>query len=329
MLKIIESFFKSFRFLKKFEKKMFLIVRNKKDNSTFKISSDKYDILKILPMMIKNNKYNIFIFDEPSVNIIKKEVIAYSMDDLIKEKNIFERTMEYFDDPRSGKETRYQKVDQVKFKYDTIIGEDYNNFVKAVSKNIETLNYDKVAEMFQNIGKEMKYQPNGFPEIPLLINKLDNADYILSQQQNWIEKLYNYQNYLQRGGNKNNYDRMWFVRSYLNDQYYGGVFLFQSRKEPTVFYMEGISKSQAVILFELMYPKIKLPSLNELLIPFIENLIVKNGGKILYVVPMKAQYKILTEKYNFMKSEDEPRKYISQIFTILDPTYGRYVSKSF
>jgi len=304
---------------------MFLVLYDKIDEVVYKLSSSKYDIRKILNDKDIKAKYSFFIIDEPSVTISKKEVIAYSMDDLIKDKNIIKRIMEYFNDLGGGNgEIRLNDVDQVKEKYDTIISEDYNNFVKAVSKNIEPINYEKIAQMFQTITSGTDPR----------LRKLFHADFILGQQQDFSKNILDYKYYLARGGNKNDYDRMWFVRSYLNDQYYGGVFLFQSAKDPTMFYMEGIAKSQAIILFELMYPQIKLPSLNELLIPFIENFIISHGGKVLHVHPLTVQYNILVKKYGFLpvidrKEKNENSARINSSFSIKRVGSGYAVYKKF
>lgn len=156
----------------------------------------------------------------------------------------------------------------------------YLKFSRAQGITESTIDYKK---LYNNLQKNDKQK---------MFKTLDN---VLYEQKKYFEKkIYNTSN------NYGDYNT-WIIIAYLNDEPYGAVFLFQNKKNKQIYRFQGIAKYYEAIIFSLLHPKHKLISINELLIPFIEEFVKKIGGKKIYVNPIGIQYETLIKKYNFKR----------------------------
>ena len=156
--------------------------------------------------------------------------------------------------------------------------QSFINFCKAQGIVIDSIDYKKIYDILQQNNKQKMFKT------------LNN---VLDEQKIYFEKnIYN---------TKKNYSdyNTWLIVAYLNKEPYGSVFLFQNKKNHKIYRFQGIAKYYEAVIFSLLYPEKKLKSLNELLVPFIENFVKQIGGTKIYVNPIGVQYEILTKKYGF------------------------------
>ena len=64
-------------------------------------------------------------------------------------------------------------------------------------------------------------------------------------------------------------------------------------------FFEHIGKYQVPLMFQLAYPNVTLPKLNEILLSEVESIARENNINTLYVRPLKKQEALLTKYYGF------------------------------
>lgn len=149
--------------------------------------------------------------------------------------------------------------------------------------------------------------------------------YINSEQRNYLyrmvynttkEELYErlYRNY------KDNYIReygceIWFIISKINDQPFGGVFVFHQPNSKEIM-IQGISKFIVPTVLSMIDPVLmsKLPRLNSLVMPSIETIAKMIGAQRVVVNPIGKQGDILIKHYGFYPIE--PREKICSLTSI-------------
>lgn len=190
-----------------------------------------------------------------------------------------------------------------------------NTYIPGEFKNVEHL-FDKIKDIINIWTSSFHYHlKDGDPckkddiekddiEYEKLFEILSNSPKYMKQL-NMIDTIFNEQQvYLSRMHNSN---LQWYIIMYYNNIPYAGVFLFKTLDE--FFVMQAICKFHVPFLLSLLDPQWKKISVNEHMIPFIENFIRVNTciskinirETILYVAPLSVQYKILQEQYDFKK----------------------------
>lgn len=114
-----------------------------------------------------------------------------------------------------------------------------------------------------------------------------------------------------------------FICSRINGIPYGGIFMFWDEEDPSYVVIQGICKFITPSLISLLDQENskKLPRLNDLLNPVIEQTARTIGAKIIYVAPIGKQGKIL-EKY-FGYNATNYMKYPSKIILVFDKDHQR------
>ena len=106
---------------------------------------------------------------------------------------------------------------------------------------------------------------------------------------------------------KNGPCNVWFVYATINDEIYGGTFLFQNPNTPTYVILEGIAQFPVVRYALMLYPQYthEIPKLNLLLDREITRFCKLNNIKKIYVHAVTREKNILQNFYGYRKSQKD------------------------